>query len=199
MFHDSLLKKNWRAPWKGGVCMYFRCDFSSCSEFTEIWQADSFCVKKCPCFFKEGWKICTKYAQNSTISPPPPPLSLSISKQHSILFLESQNTVHVSFTLSEGGRGEGCWTFKNMFEALFPHLWEKTEGHFLTQKELACQIQRILSNLKNCNEIGTYASLDRALQLEQGYSHGCVRASFNPAIKAMVTGTTKATVLSWRR
>ena len=29
----------------------FRCDFSSCSESAEIWHADSFCVKKCPCLF----------------------------------------------------------------------------------------------------------------------------------------------------
>ena len=29
----------------------FRCNFSSCSESPEIWHADSFCVKKCPCFF----------------------------------------------------------------------------------------------------------------------------------------------------
>ena len=39
-----------------------------------------------------------------------------------------------------GGGGGGCkkgrggWTFKNVFEALLPHLWKKN-GHFLTQKE----------------------------------------------------------------
>ena len=49
----------------------FRCDFSSCSECTEIWHADSFCVKNCcSCAFHKlqtcSWKSTTK-------SPPPPP------------------------------------------------------------------------------------------------------------------------------
>ena len=52
--------------------------------------------------------------------------------------------MHVSFTLLEGGglqelqRGGGEFTFKNMFEALFPCLWKKMQGHFFTEKESAC-------------------------------------------------------------
>ena len=39
---------NWRALSKKGVCTYF---IASCSESAEIWHADSFCSKKCPCVF----------------------------------------------------------------------------------------------------------------------------------------------------
>ena len=37
--------------------------------------------------------------------------------------------------LGEEDRGGGEWTFKNVFEALFPCLWKKeTQGHFFTEK-----------------------------------------------------------------
>ena len=40
-----------------------------------------------------------------------------------------------------GAEGEGGgWTFKSVFEASLPCLWKKTQGHFLTQKDSACQI-----------------------------------------------------------
>ena len=90
-------------------------------------------------FFKNTEKL-------HPILPPPPPPPLSIFKQCRISILESQNTVCVSFTLFEGwGGGDarrvggGGWTFKNVFEALFPRLWKKIQGHFFTEKE-SCQI-----------------------------------------------------------
>ena len=77
--------------------------------------------------------------------------------------------MHVSFTLLEGrGRGVArrAGTFKNMCEALFPHLWKKTQGHFSTGKELACQIsadsEQLGKSLRNshigpaCTELFNY-------------------------------------------
>ena len=52
----------------------FWFDFSSCSESAEIWHADSFCVKKCPCVF--FFKKAEKYGPNYTKIPPPPPLAI---------------------------------------------------------------------------------------------------------------------------
>ena len=51
----------------------FRCDFTSCSESTEIWHADSFCVKKCPVIFSRRQNNMDKIARKSP-QPPPPPL-----------------------------------------------------------------------------------------------------------------------------
>ena len=67
--------------------MYLLCyDFSSCSESTEIWHANSFCKKKSSCcfFFSGRQKNMDKIAQNC-----PLPLSLSVSKQFRILILKN--------------------------------------------------------------------------------------------------------------
>ena len=74
--------------------------------------------------------------------------------------------MRVSFTLLEwgepgarkaggGGGGEGLReglggerTFKNVFGALFPRL-QKKKGHFLTEKESACQISTDSEQLGN--------------------------------------------------
>ena len=49
--------------------------------------------------------------------------------------------------------GGGGWTFKNVFEALFPRLWKKAQGHFFTEKESASQIsadsQQLEKSLRN--------------------------------------------------
>ena len=78
-----------------GRCMYlFHCEFSSCSESTEIWHANSFCFKKMSlCFFSRRQINMEKIARKSNT----PSLSLSIC--------QSQNTVHVCFTLLVGGSG----------------------------------------------------------------------------------------------
>ena len=39
-----------------------------------------------------------------------------------------------------GGGAEGGWTFKSVLKPHFPACGKKTQGHFLTQKESACQI-----------------------------------------------------------
>ena len=97
--------------------------------------------------FSEGGKVWRKLHEN----PAHPPISLSVSKQRRISILESQNTVRVCFMLLGGG----WWTFKNMFEALFPQLWKKTQGHFLTEEDSAWQIsvdsKKLGKSLRNCH------------------------------------------------
>ena len=113
----------------------FRSHLPSCSESAEILHVYSFCVKKCPCgFFQECRNIWTKLRQ---IQPPPPP-SLSVSKQRRISIFEGQNTVHVSFMLLEGywGGGGGGVNFSMCLKPCFPACGnKKIQGHFLTQKE----------------------------------------------------------------
>ena len=49
-----------------------------------------------------------------------------------------------------GGGQKGGWTFKNVFEALFPHLWEKNCRDIFSQKRSQhAKLQPILSNLEN--------------------------------------------------
>ena len=79
-----------------------------------------FILKNVPVFFSRRQKNMHNIARKS---PPPPP----------------KHCACVFYAI--GGRGEGGWTFKNVFEALFPRLWKKkTQGHFLTQKESAYHI-----------------------------------------------------------
>ena len=74
----------------------FRCNFSSCSESAEIWHADSFYVKKCPCVFfhKRENKASNTFLKvhppppspppsPSPLPPPPPPLP-SNSVKHTL-------------------------------------------------------------------------------------------------------------------
>ena len=69
----------------------------------------------------------------------------------------------VSYTIGGGGGGGGVaggggWTFKSVVWSLISPLVEK-KVHFLTQKSRHAKFQQIPSNLKICNEIGTYAHL----------------------------------------
>ena len=51
----------------------------------------------------------------------------------------------------------------NVLEALFPRLWEKKNRDIGEHKKSRhAKFQWIPSNLKNSNEIGTYASLPRS-------------------------------------
>ena len=67
--------------------MTFPSDFPSCSESAEIWHVNSFCVKKCPCFFffpqagKQGLKHILESSPPPHLlaPPPPPPISLKIA------------------------------------------------------------------------------------------------------------------------
>ena len=141
-------------------------DFPSCSESAEMCHVDSFCGKNVRVFFSRRQKHMDKIMQNS----PPPPPSLSISKQCRILILHlSQNTVCVRAcmhcTLLEGGGG-GCeigkgggWTFKNVFETLFPRLWKKNRDVFSQKKNLHGKFQWILSNLENHYKFVTWGRL----------------------------------------
>ena len=103
-----------------------------------------FVLKNVPVFF---FKNAEKYGQNCIKVKPPFPLSLSITKQHRISILESQNTARVSFTLLVGGgdarrgRGGGQVDFQERVWSLVYLLVEKKlQGHFCTEKESACQI-----------------------------------------------------------
>ena len=128
----------------------FRCDFSSSSECTEIWHANSFCVTKCPCFFPQVRKKGFKHAFES----PPPPLQWRETHVHSVLVLKDRNPTLFGDGERErrgGGGGVGGWVFAQFclyFSALL-----KKRGIFNTIKSWHAKFQCLLSNLKNGNEI----------------------------------------------
>ena len=137
---------NWRAPSKRGVCTYF----------IAIFHAYSFCVKKCPCYF---FKKAEKYGPNYTKIHPPPPLPLC--PYPNIVGFRSLRTLCMCVFYDigggegqkgGGGGGEVRWTFKSEFQASFPRLWKKKPGHFLTQKESACQISADSEQLEKSNQ-----------------------------------------------
>ena len=125
---------------QAGPKRLFRSDFSSCSEPAEIWHVYSFCVKKCPCvfFFKNAetsGQNCVKF------NPPPPPLPLSVSKQHRISIFEGQKTVHVSFMLMEGDWGGGGGECEKggggmCLKPCFPACGKKNTGTFFNTKRV---------------------------------------------------------------
>ena len=140
----------------------FCCDFSSCSESAEIWHAYSFCVKKCPCgfFFKKAEKYGPHYTK---IHPSP------LCPSPNIVGFRSLRTKTLCMCVfynigggGGGGRRRGVWTFKSVFEASFRRLWKKNTDIFWHEKSRHAKFQRIPSNLKNRNEIGTYASLPQS-------------------------------------
>ena len=129
-------KNNWRAPSKRGVCTYFVVIFQVARNPLKFGVPILFVLKNVPVFFSKAEKHgpnCTKPA----LPPPSPCVRLQTELKHCAC---------VCFTPLEGGGGKQKgglgvgWTFKRVFEALFPRLWKKTQGHFLTQRESACQI-----------------------------------------------------------
>ena len=153
---------------KGRRMYLFRCDFSSCSESTEIWHAYSFCVKKCPCFFfKKAEKHGPNYTKIHPNPPPPPPLSPSPN----IVGFRSLRTktlcMCVFYAIGGGGEGRrggggqkgGGGLSRACLKPRFPACEKKTQGHFLTQKESACQISADSEQLENRTEICTCASV----------------------------------------
>ena len=107
----------------------FWFDFSSCSESAEIWHSDSLCQKMSLCFFSRKQKNMDQITWKS----PPPHWPLE--------------------GVGGGGEGRRGWTFKSEFEASFPRLWKKKpmQGHFLTQKESACQSSSDSEQLEKSN------------------------------------------------
>ena len=120
-------------------------------------------VKNVPVFcFSRGQKIWTKLHANPT-PPPPPPLCLSPNNV-GFRSLRASVCVHVSYWGGGGvqDREEAVWTFKNMFEALFPCLREKKNRDIFSQKKsLHGKYQWILSNLENCYGFVTWGRLLR--------------------------------------
>ena len=85
------------------MCLFW-FDFSSCSESAEIWHADSFCVKKCPCvfFFTSGE---TRLETRSWKSTPPPPLSNGVKHTHAQCFSSQRSK---SYNVWRQTRGENA-------------------------------------------------------------------------------------------
>ena len=123
----------------------FRCNFSSCSESTEIWHADSFVLLKCPCFFSRRHKNMDKIARSST-----PPSLCPSPNNVGFRFLRAK-TPCVCVILEEGGVVD----FQECVWSLVYPLVEKKSGTFFNTKRVGMPN----FNVKNCNEIGTYASL----------------------------------------
>ena len=136
----------------------FCCDFSSCSESTEIWHAYSFWVKKYRVFF---FKKAEKYGPNCTkIHPTPLPLCPSPN----IVGFQSlrTKTLHVCFTPLEGGSEEGGGLSRACLKPCFPTCGKKNRDIFWHKKSQHAKFHQIPENLKNRNEIGTHASLWRS-------------------------------------
>ena len=122
---------NWVAPCKPALCDYFVEIFQVPQNRLKFGMSTPFVPKKVPVFFSRMQKDMDKIASNST---PPPSLSLSVSKQHRISILQSQNTVRVSFTLLVGedarrGGGLSRMCLKPCFPAC-----EKNAGTFFHRR-----------------------------------------------------------------
>ena len=119
----------------------FRCDFSSCSESAEIWHADSFCVKKCSCGFFSRQKNINQITRKSPLPLCPSP---NIVGFRSLRTKTPCMCVFYTIGWGEGGGGgggrRGVLDFQECVWSLVSPLVEKKHGHFLTQKESACQI-----------------------------------------------------------
>ena len=118
----------------------FRCDFSSCSESTEIWHADSFCVKKCPCVFfnkrgNEASNMLLKVHTTPSAPPPPPPSSSTVVKHtHAQCFCFQRSKSYNVWRRTQGERGGGV-DFRVIWSLLFC-LLKKNIGTFFNTKRI---------------------------------------------------------------
>ena len=157
---------------QAGPKWWFHSDFPSCSESAEIWHGYSFCVKKRPCGF--FFSRMQKHGQNSVkIIPPPPPLSLFVSKRCTISIFGGQNTVHVSFTLlvgdwggiQKGGRRRGGLS-RMCLKHCFPACGKKNTGTFFNTKRVDMpNFSRFGATWRIATKSSFRAGLHRALQL----------------------------------
>ena len=121
---------NWMAPGKPTPSNNFVAIVQVAQNPLKCAMLTLFVLKNAP-FFQEGRRIWTKLHEN----PPPPPHPPCPSPNN--VGFRSLRAKHCACVLyAIGGRR---WSFKNVFEALFPHLWKKKDGHFFTEKELAWQ------------------------------------------------------------
>ena len=138
----KITNQYWWALSKKGVKWYlFRCNFSSCSETAEIWHANSFCVKNVPVSFfshKRGNEASNTLWKSTSprLLPPPPSNGVKDTNAH-VLVLKDWNPTMFGDS----------------------HREKKNTGTFFNTKSQHAKFQWILSNLKNRNKIGTYASL----------------------------------------
>ena len=118
----------------------FRCHFSSCSESTEIWHADSFCVKKCPVHFSTSGETGFKHALESPPPPPPPPSppstpsppSNGIKHTHAV-FLFSRIEI-LQCLETDSGRGGGGGVDLNTIWSIFSAFLKKKLTFFNTKR-----------------------------------------------------------------
>ena len=154
---------------QAGPMWLFRSDFPSCSESAEIWHVYStlFVLKNVHVFFQASRKIWTKLREMQ----PPPPLCPS---PNNIGFRSLRaKTLHVFFMLLEGDGGEGGlwegqggrWTFKIVFEAVFPRLWKETKTFFHRKGVSMPNFSRFWAIWKIAMKSSYRAGLHGALQL----------------------------------
>ena len=126
----------------------FRSDLPCSSESAEIWHADSFSVKKCPCnFFSTSGEI--RLQTHSWKSTPPPPTN-SVKDTRTVFWLSSIEILRCLET-DEERRGV---EFDAISFVFFCILEKKTHGH--------AKFQPIMSNLENRYEIVTWGRLARS-------------------------------------
>ena len=125
---------NSRAPWKGGVSTYFVAIFQVARNPLKFGMSDSFYVKQCPVFFfhKRGNEASnTLLTVQPPLLPPPPPLpSNGVKHTHAQCFSSQQSK---SYNVWRRTQEEGGGLYFSAF-------LKKEQGHFLTQKESACQL-----------------------------------------------------------
>ena len=161
---------NWVAPWKPARCDYFVAIFQVAKNRLKFAMSTLFVLKNARFFFRECRKTWTKHHE---IQPPP---SLSVSKQRRISILDGQNTVRVSFTLLEGGRGWGCekgggggggrGLSRTWLKPCFTACGKKTPGHFFYRKGVGKpNFSRFWATWKIAMKSSYRAGLHGALQL----------------------------------
>ena len=129
----------------------FRCDFSSCSESTEICHANSFLVKNVPVSSSRQ-----KNMDKPRWKSPPPPVSPS---PNDVGFRCLKNEQCVGGGGGNRGGGGGVDFHARVWSLVFPLVEKNVWDIFPRKKSLHAWFQWILRNLKNRDETHTWAFL----------------------------------------
>ena len=134
------------------------------TESAEIWHVYSFLVKKCPCGF---FSWMQNHIDKILLRPNNVEFRSLRAKTLCMCLLHYWREI-------EGGGGGWCkkvggvgWTFKNVFEALLPHLWKKKPGTFFNTKRVDMpNFSRFGATWKIATKSSFRAGLHGALQFK---------------------------------
>ena len=141
-YHIQWYNGELRGSVEGGRMYLFPSDFSSCSESTEIWHADSFCVKEMSlCFFlpqagQWGFKLARESQPPPNLLPPHPPLppSNDVKHTHAQCFSSQGSKSYSVWRRTQGERGEGGVDLRTIWSIFFSAFIQKRRDIFDTKR-----------------------------------------------------------------